>query len=311
MPSLDSRFAPDHVVARTLARLVGRRQLARLQRQGLPAALVEPLSFLVERCRPDGDYGPLDRIESLRAALGARPDVVGSYVRGAPSPSRRADESTPEFRSLAEVAAISSVPPLWGVFLHLCARATRARTILELGAGAGISGAYLASSSACTRFVTVEGDADRAALARANISALNPAAEVFAGSFDAGLDALLPTFTAGLDLVFVDGNKRPGGYIALFDRFRVHLNPGAIVIADDIQWTSMAGDWLALQAREGLSFAISAGRFGVCVWDGGAIRPRTGALFGIGDWDFYAWRRDAATKVAAYVPSVQVRRPEL
>ena len=291
MPSLDSRFAPDHPVSRTLARLVGRRQLARLQRQGLPAALVEPLSFLVERRLPDGDYGPLDRIESLRAALAAKPDVVGSYGHGAPVASVRADEASPSTRPLAEVAAISSVPPLWGTFLHLCARSTRARTILELGAGAGISGAYLASSPACARFATVEGDPDRAALARANISALNPAADVFAGSFEEGLDVLLPTFTAGLDLVFVDGNKRPGGYVALFDRFSARLNPGAIVIFDDIQWTSMAGDWLALRRREGLSLAISAGRFGVCVWNGGAVRPRTGALFGIGDWDFYAWRR--------------------
>lgn len=294
MPQLDARFAPDHPVARSLARLVGRCQLSRLRRQGLPAALVEPLSFLVERRLPDGDDGPLDRIEALRAALAAKPDVVGSYGHGAPVASGRADEATPHSRPLAEVAHVSSVPPLWGTFLHLCARSTRARTILELGAGAGISGAYLASSPTCTRFVTVEGDPERAALARANISALNPAADVFAGSFDEGLDALLPTFTAGLDLVFVDGNKTPGGYVALFDRFSVRLNRGAIVIFDDVQWTSMAGDWRALRAREGLSLAISAGRVGVCVWDGGAIRPRTGALFAVGALDFYALRRRLA-----------------
>lgn len=294
MPSLDSRFAPDHPAARTLARLAGRRQLARLRRQGLPAALVEPLSFLVERRLPDGDYGPVDRIESLRAALAAMPDVVGSYGDSAPVASVRADEALPSTRTLAEVAAISSVAPLWGVFLHLCARSTGARTILELGAAAGISGAYLASSPACARFVTVEGDPARAALARRNIGALNPAADVFVGAFEDGLDALVPTFTAGVDLVFVDGNKRSGGYIALFDRLSAHLNPAALVIFDDIQWTSMAGDWQALRRRVGLSFAISVGRFGVCVWEGGAVRPRSAALFGVGGLDFYALRRRVA-----------------
>lgn len=303
MPSPDPRFAPDHPVARTLARRLGRRQLARLRRQGLPPALVEPLSFLVERSLPGGDYGPVDRIESLRAALAATSGAVGSYLYTAHRASARADEATSETRSLAEVAHVSSVPPLWGVFLHLCARATRARTILELGAAAGISGAYLASSPSCTRFVTVEGDAGRAALARATIGALNPGAEVVAATFDAGLAALLPTLATGLDLVFVDGNKTPGGYLAIFERVRVRLNPGALVIFDDIQWTAMAHDWLALRRHEGLSFAVSAGRFGLCVWDGGARRPRTGALFGIGEWDLYAWRRDAAAKVAAYRPT--------
>jgi predicted O-methyltransferase YrrM len=301
MASLHSRFAPDRPVTRMVARLVGRRQLARLRARGLPPSLVEPLSFLVDRSLPGGDYGPVDRIESLRAALASTSGAVGSYRYAAPPASGRADEATPEIRSLADVAHISSVPPLWGVFLHVCARATRARTILELGAAAGISGAYLASSPTCTRFVTVEGDADRAALARATIGAVKPGAEVLVATFDAGLDMLLPTFSAGIDLVFVDGNKTPGGYLALFDRFSARLNPGALVIFDDIQWTAMAGDWKTLRARQGLSLALSVGRFGLCVWQGGAIGPHSAALFGLGGLDLYALRRDAATKVAAYV----------
>jgi predicted O-methyltransferase YrrM len=292
MSGSDPRFRPEGAVTRAVARAVGRRQLRRLVASGLPATLVEPLSFLVERSVPSGDYGPVDRIEGLRAAMAATPAAVGRFRVPGARASTRADEATPVERPLAEVAGVSSVPALWGVFLHLCARATGARTILELGAAAGISGSYLATSPSCRRFVTVEGDAGRAALARRHITSLNPAAEVVNRPFDTALEQLVPRFDAGIDLVFVDGNKLAGGYVALVERFETRLNPGALMIFDDIQWTAMAGDWQHLCARPGISHAISAGRFGVCVWQGGAARPRVSALFGVAGWDLYALRRD-------------------
>lgn len=288
------RFTPEGVFVRAVARTIGRWNTRRLRAAGVPQALAEPLGFLVERSTAGDDYGPVDRIEAMRDALAARAATVGSFSAPGMAPaSTRPDEAAPPVRSLAAVAHISSVPALWGVFLHLCARSTGARTILELGSAAGISGSYLASSPACQRFVTVEGDPERAALAKAHITAINASAEVVVAAFDEALDRLLPTFTDGIDLVFVDGNKVAGGYIDLFEQFHRRLTRGAVVVFDDIQWTSMAADWRHLCSRAGVSFAINAGRFGLCVWNGSDARPQVFTLFGLAGRDLYALRRDA------------------
>ena len=134
---------------------------------------------------------------------------------------------------MAETAHVTSVPPVWGMFLHLCAEARGARTVLELGSGAGLSGCYLGSAEGCRRFVTVEGSAERARLARAHLAEVVPHAEVVVDSFQSALADILPGLEEGLDLVFIDGNKDGGGYLDLVERLAARLNPGAVLIFDD------------------------------------------------------------------------------
>jgi predicted O-methyltransferase YrrM len=188
------------------------------------------------------------------------------------------------------------------MFLHLCAEAHGARTILELGSGAGISGCYLGSAAACRRFITVEGSAERGRLAAAHLAELVPGAQLIVNSFQSALDQLLPALDEGLDLVFIDGNKIAGGYLELVDRLAPRLNSGAVMIFDDIQWTDLRADWRALSARPGFAFAIGTGRFGVCAWEGGARTPRAARLFGLGGLDLYGLRRDLIARLAGRRP---------
>ena len=193
---------------------------------------------------------------------------------------------------------MSSVSALWGTFLYLCASARGAETILELGSGAGISGCYLGSAPTCRRFITVEGSADRARLAEAHLRQIVGDVEVLNASFDAALDRLIPALHDGIDFVFVDGDKTRGSYLALLSRLSARLNRGALVVFDDIQWSDVKEDWEALCERPGLSFAINVGRFGVCVWDGGPVRPQAFTLYGIGGVDLYKVRRDVGGVLA-------------
>lgn len=298
----DPRFLGDGAVARRVSAVIGRRRLRQMARAGLPISLHEPLRFLLDRTIAVADRALVDRVEALRAALAAGGGEVGVFDAAAaagrtPAVATRPDERLPGRRSLADVAHVTSVPAVWGMFLHQCARASGARTILELGTGAGISGCYLGSAPACRRFVTVEGSPERARLAAGNLRQVVPHAELRTASFHEAIDAILPTFDAGLDLVFVDGNKTAGGYLDLVHRLAPRLNRGALLVFDDIQWTELQADWRTLCARPGVGWAINTGRFGVCVWDGGDTTPRAVTLFGIGAIDLYQVRRDLLARM--------------
>lgn len=301
LPITDPRLIGEGAWAWRLSAAIGRRQLTRLAAAGLPAQLHRPLEFLLTRELSATDQQVLDRVEALRDALASREGDTDVFddPRVVPPPARaaRADEPPPSRRSMAETARVTSVPAVWGMFLHLCAESRGARTILELGSGAGISGCYLGTASSCCRFITVEGSVERARLAETHLRQLVGHAELIVNSFQSALDALLPTLGDGLDLVFIDGNKIRGGYVDLINRLAPRLNPGAVVILDDIQWTDLRADWRALCARRGFAFAINTGRFGVCVWEGGDRRPRAEVLFSIAGLDLYGLRRDLAARL--------------
>ncbi len=185
---------------------------------------------------------------------------------------------------------------------YLCAKAARARTILELGTAAGISGCYLASAPSCRRFITVEGDPGRARLAEGHLRRTVAHVEVVNASFEAAIERLLPGLHDGIDLAFIDGDKTRGSYLALLDRLSLRLNPGALVLFDDIQWHDVQQDWKRLCVRPGLSFVVNAGRFGICVWNGGAARPQAFTLCSLAGVDLYKFRRDVAAYLGVGTP---------
>jgi predicted O-methyltransferase YrrM len=197
-------------------------------------------------------------------------------------------KSSFQVRSVTQVAQVSSVLPQWGAFLHLCANATGARTILELGAGVGISGCYLASGKNCQRFISVEGSPERAKLAKAHLCQIAHNVELVNASFDEALDRILPSLREGIDMAYIDGNKDKLANLRYFERITPYLNPGCVVVFDDIHWSpEMRGVWRMLRQRKGLSYAINAGRFGVCVWDGGEVQPRTCDLYAVAGVDMF------------------------
>ena len=128
-----------------LASLVGQWQLRSIIKDGLPPTLHSPFLFLLN-CRLNAaDYEVVRRIEALRSEMASREgDFIGVF---SDSPQAKT-----KLRSLTQVAFVSSVLPKWGTFLHLCANASGAKTILEFGTSAGISGCYLASAENCERF---------------------------------------------------------------------------------------------------------------------------------------------------------------
>lgn len=278
------RYAPQGIVARHVTLAIGRRQLQRMYGTVVPEFLDDPFRFLIERTLSSADLPVVEKIEAMRTEMAKRShELVGVFV-GKPTPGKR--------RSLTDVARVSSVLPLWGTFLYLCAKARGAKTILELGAGAGISGCYLASAPSCTRLVTIEGSRGRAQLAELHLRQLARPAEVVNASFEDGLREILPTLHSGIDLVFLDGTRRLDPMRRLFSRIEPLLNPRCVVILDDIHMTSETWKtWKGLRRLRGFAYAVNVGRMGVCGWDEGEGRPKTGVLFGLAGIDLYGLRR--------------------
>ena len=89
-------------------------------------------------------------------------------------------------------------------------------------------------------------------------------------------------------MAYFDGSKDKLGTLHYFERVAPHLNAGSVIVFDDIHWSEeMWGAWKVLRQRPGLSFAINAGRFGVCIWSGGDTRPKTIDLYKVMGVDLY------------------------
>jgi predicted O-methyltransferase YrrM len=181
--------------------------------------------------------------------------------------------------TLAWLASGASVPARCGMFLALCASAVDARTVLELGAGTGISSAYLAGSQTVERFVTIEGSPPLARLAAATIRSVHASGTVVQGAFEAELPRVLEQLwrdRRAIDLAYVDGHHDGPSTVRYVEVMRAHLRHGSLVVLDDIRlWREMWQAWRQLASSPGISAAVDTGRFGVLVVDGDAgVTPR-------------------------------------
>ncbi len=280
----------DHLSPRDrisrIASPVGRARLRGMLRSGLPERLGAPLLAVMEGRLDSRAAEVVVQIEAIRADLAARGDEQMPIYAHPPG------EGPPRTRSMRFVAEVSSVQAFWGALLHLLAEASQAETILELGSCAGISGSYLASSRACRRFVTAEGEPKLAELAESNLHRVANRAEVLNLSFDRALDRVLPSLAAGLDLVYLDGGKSKPNVVRWVERAIPHLNDGALVVLDDIHHSrEMEQAWEVMCRRRGFTHAVDTSRFGLLLWGPGADAPATYRIFGFRYLDMARVRR--------------------
>lgn len=124
------------------------------------------------------------------------------------------------------------IAPTTGRLLFALAAAQAGIEVLEVGASRGYSTIWLAAGARLLggRVVSLEHDPERCAAWRANVAEaeLEEWAELVEGDAHETLGATQDTF----DLVFLDAEK--GDYEALFTRFRSLLEPGALVVADNV-----------------------------------------------------------------------------
>jgi predicted O-methyltransferase YrrM len=128
-----------------------------------------------------------------------------------------------------------NVSPVQGKLLHLLARATGARNVLEIGTLGGYSTIWLARALPDGgRVISLEADPKHAEVARANIARaeLDTRVEVRLGM---ALD-LLPALAAEggnpFDFIFIDADKPNNA--AYFDWALKLSRPGSIIVVDNV-----------------------------------------------------------------------------
>ncbi|MBB5048703.1 putative O-methyltransferase YrrM [Rhodopseudomonas rhenobacensis] len=128
------------------------------------------------------------------------------------------------------------------LLLYMLARSSAARSIVEFGTSFGISTLHLAAAlrdNGGGRLITSEFEPSKVAHARANFAAggLSDLIEIREGD---ALETLARDLPDQIDLVLLDGAK--GLYPAVLDLLEPHLRPGALILADNADWSP---DYLA------------------------------------------------------------------
>ena len=175
------------------------------------------------------------------------------------------------------------VAPLNGKLLHLIARMSGARHILEIGTLGGYSTIWLARAvGAEGRVVSIEAEPDNAAVARANLQRAGVADRVEVREGRAA--EVLPTLAGepAFDLVFIDADKQSN---TLYLDWAARLGrPGTVVVVDNVVRSGEVAntateDELVIGVQRGLEMLRDDPRFDATAvqtldskgWDGVAL----------------------------------------
>lgn len=138
-----------------------------------------------------------------------------------------------------------------GALLYMLARSSKARSIVEFGTSFGISTLHLAAAlrdNGGGHLIGSEFEADKAQRARQNLAegGLQDLVEIREGD---ALQTLAVDLPDGIDLVLLDGAKSL--YMEVLALVQKHLRPGALIIADNADYSP---EYLALVRAPGSGF---------------------------------------------------------
>lgn len=174
--------------------------------------------------------------------------------------------------TVAEVAKKAASPEIWARFFYHLTQTTTVQNVLEIGTNLGISGQYFLkglTSKIDSQFITLEGVKDLCEIANTRFTTLSSGQdfEVVHGLYDQTLIDLVNKDIL-FDLVFIDGNHCYEATLKYFDMLKPRLSKGALVIFDDIHWSSgMRRAWRDICTQKGIRFTVNFFKLGIAVYD--------------------------------------------
>lgn len=124
------------------------------------------------------------------------------------------------------------IPRNTGILLRILVLTKQPKTILELGTSAGYSTLWLASGILHTtgKVYSVEAAAPKIQLASYYLAKAQVSHKV--ELIEGFIDRVLAQWQIDVDFVFLDADK--ANYLHYFKLLEPHLNPGAIIVADNV-----------------------------------------------------------------------------
>jgi len=186
----------------------------------------KPLSLVLERLFADAEASDA----TLKSTFGQLP-----------AEERAALLANGEFYSRMKDAALA-VSRETATLLYMLARSTGARVIVEFGTSFGVSTLHLAAAlrdNGGGRLITCELEPSKVARARENFKAAGLCDLIEIREGDA-LETLGRDLPEQIDLMLLDGAK--GLYPAILSLVEERLRPGALILADNADWSP---DYLA------------------------------------------------------------------
>ena len=221
------------------------------------SAIYEALELASQRRPTEAELANWAAIEARRQDLLSRSEPVEQLDFGAGS--REALQSTEaqnagvlRTRTVGDLAAASS-DPAWCEFLYFITRRARPKVTIELGSCVGISAGYITAALEADgegRLWTLEGSPEAARLSGETLDGLGRSqlGTVVVGRFDDTLEPCLEE-NGPIDLAYVDGHHDGPATIRYFEQMKEHLAPDAILIFDDIHFSSsMEQAWRTIVA---------------------------------------------------------------
>lgn len=151
------------------------------------------------------------------------------------------DEFVATARIRASEVGVSPIGSGGGAVLRLLASLTKARSVVEVGTGTGVSGLWLLRGMQPDGVLTsVDLEAEHQRLARETFTEAGIASQRYRLIPGAALD-VLPRLTDGhYDLIFVDAAK--GEYVGYLQEASRLLRPGGVVAFDNALWHGRVAD---------------------------------------------------------------------
>lgn len=172
--------------------------------------------------------------------------------------------SSEKSRSIRSLVKYSATMPLYCRYLFRIINEYKPKTMLELGTSVGISSLYQSRGALNGRFVTIEGDAGIAEVARQNFERMRATnIEQLVGTFQEQLEPALKNIK-NLDYAFIDGNHREQPTIEYFEACLEYANEDSIFVFDDIHWTEgMERAWEKIKEHPRVTLSIDLYFMGV------------------------------------------------
>ena len=151
------------------------------------------------------------------------------------------DEITIQARERGHELGCMPIGSAGGAALRVLAAATRARAVIEVGTGAGVSGLYLLEGMAPDGvLVSIDVESENQRAAREAFAEAGIASTRYRLINGSAADVLPRMRDEAYDLVFVDADKN--AYAVYYEQAVRMLRPGGVVAFDNMLWHDRVAD---------------------------------------------------------------------